>query len=147
MGEISVVGILVLILVLLPNAYYYYQYRERFEKANATSKPKGIVVGEQIGRYGCMFFMVVHFGNAGIRSDIGFALWVLGVMLLILIYWQGWSKFFIQETRQVAILLAVVPIVVFLMTGIVFCDWLLIFCSILFGSCHISISYENFEDK
>ena len=111
------------------------------------SKHLIINVFEQIGRYGCMAFMILPIFTKG--WEFGFAsvaemvIWLLSTILLLMLY----SVLWIKKARGggVATLygLAVLPVILFLSNGILLRHLVLIVAALFFGVFHLIIVKEN----
>ncbi|MCM1327665.1 MAG: hypothetical protein NC249_13735 [Lachnoclostridium sp.] len=77
----------------------------------------------------------------GFRSGLGMFIWVGGSVLLLVIYGLLWLK---KSTGGVGILygLAVVPVILFLLNGILLRHFTLVAASLIFGICHVAIVKE-----
>ena len=111
-----------------------------------SRKHRIINILEQIGRYGCMIFMVlpiwIQNWKFGFRSVGEMLLWIAFTVILILVYGLLWIK---KCSGSIGTLsgLAIVPVILFLMNGILLRHYALIAASLLFGTCHLMVVREN----
>ena len=115
------------------------------------SKHTAINILEQIGRYGCMIFMIVPIGLSGWRlgfHKFGFnsvaemLIWLCLTILLAIVYGILWLKK-AKGGRGVLYGLAIVPVLLFLMNGILLRHTALIVTALIFGVFHVAIVREN----
>lgn len=144
MGWLNVFGLIIVILLLIPNMVYAANYRDVTNKC--TNKVMNIL--EQIGRYGCMFLMVFHIGIAedGFSSIAMFLVYLIGNAVLMLSYWVVWMMYFIKPKNSEQVALAVIPTLIFLLSGITMGHYVLIAAGIIFGIAHIYVTYQNRQE-
>lgn len=111
-----------------------------------SSKYWVINIFEQIGRYGGMVLMVIPFAvqnwEFGFHSVTSMIIWLCLTIILLMIYailWTVKSK----GGRAALYGLAIVPVCLFLMNGILLHHILLIIVALIFGVCHIMIVHEE----
>lgn len=148
-GWINLFGGVIVVLILIPNIIYALKKRDDQENAKI---PKILLVCEQVGRYGCMILMwlpllVWKFGFASAEEFIAYLLLNGG---LILAYWLIWLVYAKKATLKTGMALAIIPAVIFLISGVLLRHWLLTAAAVLFGIAHIKITYFthcNLENK
>lgn len=138
---LNVFGLIFVILLLIPNIIYAVKYRD----VENLCKNKAMNVLEQIGRYGSMFLMVFNIGIAefGFASTNAFLIYFLGSILLMLTYWIMWIIFFVNPSMWNRMALAIIPTLLFLLSGCTLGHILLIITAIIFGIGHIYVTYTN----
>ncbi len=143
-GWLNIFGLVFVILLLLPNLVYAFKFRGRENKCNN----RGMNILEQIGRYASMFLMVFHIGIAefGFSSVGAFLLYGFGNVLLMLAYWIVWILYFWRQSFRKTMALAVIPVCIFLLSGITLRHILLVISGVLFGVGHIYVTYQNAKD-
>jgi hypothetical protein len=131
---------------MVPNIIFAIKCKDGFEN---IWKNKIIETLEQIGRYGCMLFMIFNIPNIGFgfSSDVAFALYLIINTALILAYDIIWALCFKKNNLFKAVSLSVIPSVVFLFSGVVSHYIPLIIMAIIFAPCHIIISCKNATSK
>lgn len=113
---------------------------------NFCSKYAAINIFEQIGRYGSMALMILPVFTRGwkfgFRSVIEMLIWACATVLLLVIYGLLWIK---KSAGGTGILygLAIVPVILFLLNGILLRHFTLIAASLIFGVFHYAIVKEN----
>lgn len=142
MGWLNYYGIAIVAIILLPNIIFAIKCKDGF--ANNYNN-KAAQVFEQIGRYGCMAFMVFNipftyfnfwFDNALIAylSVNG------GLCLTYVIFWVICRN---NNGKLRALSLSVIPSAIFLFSGIVLASVPLMVFAVIFAVNHILISYKN----
>ena len=69
--------------------------------------------------------------------------WINIFGLLILAYWIFWVLFFIRTSISKRMALAIIPTLLFLLSGITMGYWLLVAAGVLFGASHIYVTCQN----
>lgn len=134
----SVFGLIIVVLMLIPNIIYAVKFRNIKE----SQVRRWILILEQIGRYASMFFMVVQLIDMGFSSVNLFLIYLIGNVILLLVYWIVWILFFIKQSAGKQMALAIIPSVIFLLSGITQMYILLIISALVFGAAHIYITYK-----
>lgn len=142
-GWINVIGLVIVLSILIPNIFYALKFRGGENKC--TNKVMNVI--EQIGRYGCMLLMVLHIGKNefGFGSTATFFVYLIGNALLILGYWLVWILYFFKQSKWKSMILAVLPTLIFLLSGMALQHVFLIIAAILFGAGHIYVTWKNVE--
>ena len=138
----NVFGLGFVIVILIPNILFAMKCKEGFEN---TWKNKFVEIIEQIGRFGCLGFMIVNIPGTwfGWWSDEAFAVYLIVDMVLIVAYCVIWTVCFKKNTVFRALALSIIPSLLFLFSGIMSRSILLTIASALFAPSHILISYKN----
>ena len=129
---------------MIPNIVYSVKCREGFEN---KWKNKPVEMLEQIGRYGCMCFMIliVPILGAGIPTGNALAVYLSVDSFLVLMYCLLWIVLWNSKGLLRAFSLSIIPSVIFLFCGIMTHYILLIITALIFAPAHILISYKNAE--
>lgn len=140
-GWINIFGLILVILLLIPNLIYAFKFRGQQNKC--SNKYMNIL--EQISRYASMFFMVFNIGIAefGFSSVGAFLVYGLGNIGLMAAYWIIWMLYFRRQGFWKTMALAVIPVCIFVLSGITLGHVLLIVSGALFGVGHIFVTYQN----
>ena len=140
-GWFSVFHILMIAALLIPNGMYMLQNKQ--VKNKCTSRCMNVL--EQIGRYGCMFLMIFNIGILEFSfSSIGmFLFYTVGNVVLLIVYWIIWMLFFQKQDNWKRMVLAIIPTVLFLISGIALRHILLIIMAVIFGIGHIYVTKAN----
>lgn len=141
MGWLNLFGLMIVVLMLAPNILC--ALRHRNVQNRCTSRLAN--AAEQIGRYGCMFLMVFNIGIAelGFRAPGAFLAYLIGNVVLLLAYFACWIVYGKKRSQLVALMLALLPTLLFLVSGLTMRHWLLVGFAVLFGAAHIYITAVN----
>ena len=135
-------GLAIMAIVMIPNIAYAVKHKS---DSTNTYNNKAAEILEQIGRYGCMAFMVFNVPYTYFNFWFDYALICYlsvngSLCLAYLIFWiVCWNR----SGKLKALSLSIIPTAIFLYSGIVVANIPLIAFSILFGITHILISYKN----
>ena len=140
-GWINVFGAVIVVLMLIPNIVY--AIKNKGEKNLCANRFMNVV--EQIGRYACIVLMwlpllVWKFGFASVLEMI---LYMSCNGLLLAAYWIAFAFYMKRRTVRLAIVLAVLPACIFLLSGILLQHWLLAGFAVVFAIGHIYVTYKN----
>lgn len=144
MNWLNKFGLIFVVLLLIPNIIYAIKMGNQQNKCTN----KGMNILEQIGRYGCMLFMVCNIGISefGFHSVGAFFIYIFGNGLLLIAYWVIWMLYFYRQTYWKQMSLAVIPTCLFILSGITMQYGLLIIFGIIFGIGHIYVTRKNRVD-
>lgn len=147
MDWLHVFGLVIVVLLLIPNIIYFNITKNSIATAKCTNKFMNIL--EQLGRYACVFFMVVNLGfyELGFKSNESFSLWFIMTGIFIVLYWLGWIIYYKYKRLNTAMFLAIVPGIIFLETGISMSNYLLTISSVVFLISHIYVTYVCEKDN
>lgn len=140
-GWINLFGFIIVVLMLIPNIIYAIKHRgEKHAPVN-----KAALILEQIGRYSCMLLMVLNIGlvKFGFGSIIGLMIYLFGNFMLLMAYWICWIAYFKKPSGEIAILLSIIPVLIFLISGLSLRHWLLVIMAVIFAGAHIYITRQN----
>ena len=143
-GWINVFGAGIVVLLMIPNIIYALKNRD--EKNLCTNKFMNLI--EQIGRYACIVLMwlpllVWKFGFASVFEML---LYLAGNAALLLAYWFVFARYLKEKTAKRAMVLAVLPACIFLLSGLLLRHCLLVGFSLLFAIGHIYVTKKNIEN-
>ena len=137
-------GLIAVAIILVPNIIVAIVDKSAF--VNEYNN-KAILVSEQIGRYGCMAFMVFNipytYFDFWFDNALTVYLAVNGAFLIL--YVLGWLVFRKGRSGLKMLWLSVTPTALFAFSGIMLLSVPLIVFSVIFGIGHITISYRNRE--
>lgn len=138
---INTFGLVMVVLLLIPNIIYGFKFRN----VKNQCRNSAMNMLEQIGRYGCMFLMIFNTGILEYSfSSIGMLLlYIVGSIVLMAVYWVIWMLFFYKQDSWKRLALAVIPAVLFLLSGIALRHILLIILAVIFGTGHIYVTKSN----
>nr|MBQ8253632.1 hypothetical protein [Lachnospiraceae bacterium] len=140
-GWINIFGLCMVIAILIPNIIYAVKFRDGQNKCTN----KGMNIIEQIGRYACMILLVLNIGKEefGFFSPDIFVVHLVGNILLLLVYWVMWMLYFVKQAGWKSMVLATVPVVIFLLNGITLQHVPLVIAAVVFGVGHIYVTWQN----
>ena len=139
------IGLIIVVIIMFPNIIYAIKKKEDF----SNDIGKTILLFEQIGRYGCMAFMIFNipytyfnfwFGNALITYVVINAILVLIYVILFFATWNAKNLFKVLS-------LSILPSLIFIFSGITLLNIPLMVFGITFAVCHITVSVKNYERK
>ncbi|MGN0153855.1 MAG: hypothetical protein ACI4A3_05350 [Lachnospiraceae bacterium] len=134
-------GFIFVMIMMIPNIVFTIKCKDGFENAWEN---KIVEILEQIGRFGCFGLMIFHIpGMWGFSSDEALAIYLIGDCVLLFLYCLIWIICFRKNSVFRALALSILPSVLFLFSGIMSRDVLLIIMAVIFAPCHIIISYKN----
>ena len=115
-GWINLFGGIIVLLMLIPNIVYALKNRE--ERNMCTNRVMNVV--EQAGRYGCIVWMWLPLlvWKFGFRSASEMLLYFLGNGVLLVAYWLVFARYMRKKTAKRALVLAVLPACIFLLSGL-----------------------------
>ena len=142
MEWLNIWGMIFIVVIMIPNIIFAHKYKDGFGNAHIS---RIIICTEQIGRYGCIGFMIFNIPGAwfGWWSNEAFAIYLIIDSLLIVLYCAIWFVFWGKNNVFRASALSIIPSVIFLFSGVMSRSILLIIVTILFAPTHILISYKN----
>lgn len=135
-------GLIFVVIILIPNIVFAISCKDGFE--NRYQK-KLVETLEQIGRFGCFFsmFIVVPYMNKGYWFQQGKAIYLILGFLFVGLYCLGWIVFWKENSIRKSLYLSMIPSLLFLESGVVSGNILLLIFAVIFAPCHILISYWN----
>ena len=138
---INIFGGVIVLLILIPNIIYALKNKEETtEKSNIV-----IRIIEQVGRYACMFLMIVplfvgEFGFSPLEFMFNY---LIGNLILLVFYYIFLVLFAKNKSLDKALALAAIPTLIFINSAISVKHWTLLGFALLFGASHIYITYKN----
>ena len=139
-GWINALGGGIVLCMLFPNILYTLRGKPQTNRAG-----KLLCTAEQIGRYACMTLMWLPLlvWKFGFSSKGAFLLYLIGNAALLLSYYGIWILYAKKPTIPSALALAVIPTLIFFLSGILLRHWLLAAAAVLFGAAHTAVTYRN----
>ena len=135
-------GLAIMAVIMIPNIIYAVKHKS--DDANVYDN-RAAVIAEQIGRYGCFVFMIFNIPYTYFGFWFGHALIVyLSVNgALCVAYSVFWIVCGNKSGKLKALSLSILPTCIFLFSGIVLASIPIIVFAVIFGVCHILISYKT----
>jgi len=142
MGWFNYYGLVIVAVIMLPNIIFAVKRKDGFEN---LYKNKAVEILEQIGRYGCIVFMIFNIPYTYFNFWFTNALWVYlgvngGLCLAYLVFWIVCGK---QNGLLKALSLSILPSLIFLFGGILLANLPLLVFAVMFAVNHILISCKN----
>ena len=140
-GWINVFGAVIVVLMLIPNIVY--AIKNKGEKNLCANRFMNIV--EQVGRYACIALMCLPLlvWKFGFASVLDMMLYMTCNGLLLAAYWITFAFYMKRRSVRLALVLAVLPACIFLLSGILLQHWLLAGFAVVFAIGHIYVTYKN----
>ena len=140
-GWINILGAVIVILMLIPNIVY--AIKNKGEKHLCTNRFMNVI--EQIGRYACIVLMWLPLAvwKFGFASVFEMVLYMACNGMLLTAYWISFAVYMKRRSVPLALVLAILPACIFLLSGILLRHWLLVGFAVLFAVGHIYVTYHN----
>ena len=135
-------GLILVVIILIPNIVFAMTCKDGFENRYQNKLVEAL---EQIGRFGCFFsmFIMIPYMNKGYWFQQGKTIYLILGFLLVGLYCLGWIVFWKENSIRKSLYLSIVPSLLFLESGVVSGNILLLIFAVIFAPCHILISYWN----
>lgn len=142
MEWLNVFGLFFMAVIMLPNLVFALRCKDGFENRWHN---KTVELLEQVGRFGCFGFVVIHIPGLwfGWWSDEAFAVYLLVDALLVAAYCAIWVICWRKNSVFRALALSILPSAVFLFSGVMSRSVPLLLSALLFAPTHILLSYQN----
>ena len=135
-------GVIFIIVLLLPNIYASIFKKELFVN---KFDDRLLIKLENIGRYLCMILMVINIQDlyGGFKSVEAFVAY-LGINIILLgLYYIVWFIFYKFNNIYKNMILGIIPSLMFIISGILQNNLLLIISGIVFAYAHLKIIWKN----
>ena len=135
-------GIIFIIVLMLPNIYASIFKKELFVN---KFDDRLLIKLENIGRYLCMILMVINIQDlyGGFKSVEAFVAY-LGINIILLgLYYIVWFIFYKFNNIYKNMILCIIPSLMFIISGILQNNLLLIISGIVFAYAHLKIIWKN----
>ena len=141
MDWLNLPGLMAMVALLVPNLLY----AARHPIAKNLCHSRLLPILEQVGRYGCMLLMCVRLPLLTYTqgAPAWSIVWLSLVTPLLFVYWLAWMAYFRRQNARTAILLAVVPALVFFISGLLWLSIPLMVLALVFGVAHTLITRAN----
>lgn len=142
MSWFNYAGLVIVAIIMMPNIIYAIKKTDGFDNAY---KNKTAIICEQVGRYGCIAFMIFNIPYAS------FNFWFNGALIayiavnaaLCSAYIICWVVLWNKSGKVRALFLSILPSCVFVFSGVMLVNIPLLVCSLIFAPSHILISCKN----
>lgn len=144
-GWINLFGAGIVVLIMIPNIIYAAKQKQ---DEMQTIVPHYLSACEQAGRYSCIVLMwlpllVWEFGFGSVEELL---IYLIANGVLLLSYYLFWVLYSRKKTGSRAMVLAIIPTMIFLLSGILLRHWLLVVGAVLFGFAHCRITYITHKE-
>lgn len=135
-------GLIFVALIMIPNIIYGITHKDGVVN---TFKNKIVIMLEQIGRYACMLFIVfnIPYTWTGFYFMFAETVYLIVNAILIIAYCITWIVTWKRTGIVKALLLSIIPSLIFIFSGIMIASIPLIIFSVIFTVTHILISVKN----
>ena len=140
-GWINVFGAGIVILMLIPNIVY--AVKNKSEQNLCKNRFMNVI--EQLGRYACIVLMWLPLlvWRFGFESKLDMILYLAGNGVFLAVYWIVFALYLKEKSAKRALILAILPSCIFLMSGLLLRHWLLAGFAVLFAVGHIYVTEKN----
>ena len=140
---ITVFNAIIVVLMLIPSVAMAFKFKKFRNRCTNTA----MNICEQLGRYGAILFMIVPFGlkEFGFGHINEFLVYLFANVILLAVYIIVWLSFMKKQTYIKAMIMAVVPAVIFLVCGVTLRHFILVFCAAMFFIGHIYVTTSNYR--
>lgn len=138
---VNVCGLLFAIILLAPHIVYAKTHNYDM----SVFDNRGMLLLERIGKYCSLFLMSFHIGilDKGFTSPVMQKFWFIFSAVMSAAYIAAWILFFKKEGRVLAYMLTVLPAVVFMLSGLLQVNTLLLTFGVVFfiGQIYLTSKY------
>lgn len=138
---INILQAAIIIIMLIPNIIFFIKNPYNHKKC------KNIIINttEQAGRYASITLMIfpILVKRFSFQSNTMAVFYVFITSLLLLSYLVVYFFYFKSISYNKAIILALLPSIIFIISGILLTHYLLIISGLMFGTAHILITLQN----
>lgn len=135
-------GLVFIVIIMIPNIIYAAK-----NKSGGTTSYKNKVaeVLEQISRYACIALMVFNLPNTwkGYYFPYAESIYIIVNSILVITYCLAWIVLWKKSGIVKALMLSILPSVVFIFSGIMIVSLPLMIVAVIFAVTHILISIKN----
>ena len=135
-------GLIFVTILLIPNIIYAIKNKDGF-KGNYNNKTAEVF--EQIGRYACFILMIfnIPYTWVGFWFSYGLTVYLVTNSVLVFAYCLIWMILWKNSSRVKALLLSIIPSLLFVFSGVMIASIPLVLFSTIFAVSHILISVKN----
>lgn len=142
-SPINTFNAIIIVLLFVPDLIYGLKHKD--EKAYYHNRI--LYICETIGQYASMFLMLFpigvenfEFGFPDIPDMLVYLLLDIAMVIMFFILRIVTAK---EKTMAGSILLAIVPIVIYLASGLILSHWFLVIAAVFYAIGHIYMAYRN----
>lgn len=136
------IGLIIIAVIMIPNIVFAIKNKGGYQN---TYQNKAALILEQISRYACMVLMIFNIPYTWIGFYFSFAeiVYIIVNSLFVLAYCVIWIALWKKSGIVKALLLSIIPSLVFLFSGIMIASIPLTVFAVIFSVTHILISVKN----
>lgn len=129
-------------IIMIPNIVYAAKHKN---DGSAAYKNKAATVAEQLGRYGCFALMIfnIPYTYLGFYFPFAQTIYIAVNAVLLVAYCLSWIVMWHKSNLAKALLLSVIPSLIFIFSGVMIASAPLLTFAIIFAVTHILISVKN----
>lgn len=144
-GWINVLGTVIIAVMLIPNLIY----AAKGQHTEHGYHNKFLEIIEQVSRFLSIVLLIFPIGISafGFRTVAHMVIYLSANALMLLFYIITWGFYFKKQTMRRALSLAIIPTLIFLISGITLGHWALVISSAVFGFSHILITFRSHSKK
>ena len=134
-------GLVIMVVIMIPNIIYAIKHKNQV----AVYDNKVAIAFEQIGRYGSFVFMIfnIPYTYIGFWFSFGKIFYITVNAFLLLGYCLSWIVLCNKNGIVKALLLSIIPSLVFILSSILIASIPLFLFAVIFSIAHILISINN----
>lgn len=134
-------GLVIMVVIMIPNIIYAIKHKNQV----AVYDNKVAIAFEQIGRYGSFVFMIINipYTYIGFWFSFGKIFYITVNAFLLLGYCLSWIVLWNKNGIVKALLLSIIPSLVFILSSILIASIPLFLFAVIFSIAHILISIRN----
>jgi len=134
-------GLVIMVVIMIPNIIYAIKHKNQV----AVYDNKVAIAFEQIGRYGSFVFMIfnIPYTYIGFWFSFGKIFYITVNAVLLLGYCLSWIVLWNKNGIVKALLLSIIPSLVFILSSILIASIPLFLFAVIFSITHILISIKN----
>ena len=134
-------GLVIMVVIMIPNIIYAIKHKNQV----AVYDNKVAIAFEQIGRYGSFVFMIfnIPYTYIGFWFSFGKIFYITVNAFLLLGYCLSWIVLWNKNGIVKALLLSIIPSLVFILSSILIASIPLFLFAVIFSIAHILISIRN----
>lgn len=142
MDWLNYYGLVFITVIMIPNIVFAVKSKDGYPN---TYQNKGAQILEQISRYACMALMIFNIPYTWIGFYFSFAeiVYIIVNSIFVLAYCVIWVALWKKQGIVKALLLSIIPSLVFLFSGIIIASIPLTVFAVIFAVTHILISVKN----
>lgn len=142
---VNVYGLLFAVILIVPHIVYAKTHNYDL----SVFDNRGMLLLERIGKYCSLFLMAFHIGilDNGFTSPVMQKFWFIFTAIMSAAYIAVWILFFRKERRVLAYILTVLSAVIFMLSGLLQVNTLLLTFGIIFLVGQLYLTSKYYKNK